>query len=126
MRPSSPLECELESKAPLPLEMRDYLKAVSRLGIPLSTGFMLSLVIGPCSTPIFASALSYAAYGQNAAYGGVLLFVYGLGAGIPIMLSGAAIGRFAQRLERAGFGAWINRADGASILLLRFYLFRIA
>jgi cytochrome c biogenesis protein CcdA len=97
-----------------------------RIGTAFSTGFLFSLVIGPCSTPVFASVLSCAAYGQNAAYGGVLLFVYGLGAGIPILLSGAAIGRFAQRLERAGFGAWINRAVGVSILLLGFYLFWIA
>ncbi len=97
-----------------------------RIGTAFSTGFLFSLVIGPCSTPIFASALSYAAYGQSAAYGGFLLFVYGLGAGIPILLSGAAIGRLAQRLERAGFGAWVNRAVGASILMLGFYLFWIA
>lgn len=97
-----------------------------RIGSAFSTGFLFSLVIGPCSTPVFASALSYAAYKQNATYGAVLLFVYGLGAGLPILFAGAAIGRIAQRLECAGFGQWINRTVGASLVVLGFYLLWIA
>lgn len=97
-----------------------------RIGSAFGTGFLFSLVIGPCSTPLFASALSYAAYKQNAAYGALLLFLYGLGAGAPVLLAGAAIGRLAQKMERAGFGLWINRGVGVSLLLVGFYLLWIA
>lgn len=124
----------------IPLAMGVHLLGLMRLPLPnveagasrrqigsaFGTGFLFSLVIGPCSTPIFASALSYAASKQNAVYGATLLFVYGLGAGIPVLFAGAAIGRIAQRLECAGFGTWINRAVGASLLLLGFYLLWIA
>lgn len=97
-----------------------------RLGAAFGSGLLFSLIIGPCSTPVFASALSYAAYTQNAAYGAVLLFLYGLGAGIPVLLAGATIGRIAQKLEGAGCGLWINRATGVSLVVLGFYLLWIA
>jgi cytochrome c biogenesis protein CcdA len=92
------------------------------IGSAFGAGLLLSLVIGPCSTPVFASALSFAAYKQNTIYGAVLLFVYGLGAGIPVLFAGATIGRAAQRLECGGLGAWVNRLVGASLLALGFYL----
>ncbi len=88
----------------------------------LGTGFLFSLVIGPCSTPVFASALSFAAYKQNVAYGALLLFAYGLGAGIPVVLAGAGIGRIAQWLDRAGYRTWVNRITGGLLLSLGFYL----
>ncbi len=107
-------------KLPLP----DVSSGVSRrrIGWAFGSGFLMSLMIGPCSTPIFASALSYAAYKGKATYGAVLLFAYGLGAGVPVLFAGATIGRLAQRLETVGFGTWINRLAGAILLLLGFYL----
>jgi cytochrome c-type biogenesis protein len=43
------------------------------------TGFLLSLVIAPCATPILAGVLSYAAFSHNVGYGALLLFLFGLG-----------------------------------------------
>ncbi len=93
-----------------------------RMGGALGTGFLFSLVIGPCSTPFFASALSYSAYSRNIAYGALLLFMYGLGAGTPIVFAGGSIGRIAQRLDRAGYQVWVNRLTGAALLAFGFYL----
>ena len=83
---------------------------------------MLSLIIGPCGTPILASVLSYAAYEQSAIYSGLLLFAYGIGNGLPLMLAGTASGTFLNRLESSRFRNWIDPGVGGLLILLGFYL----
>lgn len=89
-------------------------------------GFLLSLVIAPCGTPILAIVLSYAALKGNAMYGAVLLFAYGLGAGIPLMIAAGASNRFARWLDLRGYQKWVNRATGTLLLGMGFYLLWIA
>ena len=55
-------------------------------------GMLFGLVASPCSTPILAAIAAIAATTGSAAKGGVLLFVYGLGKGVPFMLLGLASG----------------------------------
>lgn len=87
-----------------------------------ATGLLLSLVIAPCATPVLASVLSFAAYKQSVAYGAALLFAYGIGIGLPILVLGTAAGRFARRLDRLGWRAWVDRASGVALVGLGFYL----
>lgn len=92
------------------------------LGGAFGTGLLLSLVIGPCGTPVLASVLSYAAYKQNFIYGGLLLFLYGLGTGLPLVLVGTAAGGLLNRLDCSRFGRLVDPILGVSLLLLGFYL----
>lgn len=92
------------------------------LGGAFGTGLLLSLVIGPCGTPVLASLLSFVAYKQSFLYGGLLLFLYGIGNGIPLMLAGTAAGGVLKRLEGSRFAAWIDPAVGSLLILLGFYL----
>ena len=94
----------------------------SGMGGAFGTGLLLSLVIGPCGTPVLASVLSYAAYQQSFAFGGLLLFLYGVGIGLPLVLVGTAAGGALNRLERGRIGRWIDPAVGAMLILLGFYL----
>jgi len=91
-------------------------------GGAFGTGLLLSLVVGPCGTPILASVLSYAAYTKSFVYGGLLLFVYGMGIGLPLVLVGTATGSLLQKLDCSRFGRLIDPILGASLLLLGFYL----
>ena len=86
------------------------------------TGLLLSLIIGPCGTPVPASVLSFAAYQQSLVYGGLLLFIYGIGNGLPLMLVGTAAGAFLKRLDGNRFGSWIDPIIGGLLILLGFYL----
>ena len=86
------------------------------------TGLLLSLVIGPCGTPVLASVLSYAAYKQSFLYGGLLLFLYGIGDGLPLVLVGTAAGGVLKRLDCSRFGNWIDPIVGSLLILLGFYL----
>lgn len=98
------------------------LKVASAFGC----GFLLSLVIAPCGTPVLASVLSYAALKGNIYFGALLLFVYGLGAGIPLLAAASISSRFAERLDLRGYRQWVDRATGALLLGLGFYLLWVA
>lgn len=89
-------------------------------------GVVLSVVLAPCGTPVLASVLSYAAREGSAPYGGLLLFLYGLGAGLPILAASSALGGLAARLRDGRSQSWINRLTGVSLLGLGFYLVWIA
>jgi len=92
------------------------------VGGAFGTGLLLSLIIGPCGTPVLASVLSYAAYKQSFVYGGLLLFLYGLGTGLPLVLVGTAAGGILKRFDCSRFGRLIDPMLGSSLLLLGFYL----
>ena len=86
------------------------------------TGLLLSLVIGPCGTPVLASVLSFAALKQNLLYGGLLLFAYGVGNGLPVALVGTAAGGILKRLDCSRYGNWVDPIVGGALVLLGFYL----
>lgn len=85
-------------------------------------GLLLSLVLAPCGTPVLAAVLSFAAHERSPAYGAALLFAYGLGVGLPMLLVGAAASGLARRLDRLGKSAWADRLAGSGLLALGFYL----
>ncbi len=92
------------------------------IGGAFGAGLLLSLVIGPCGTPLLASVLSFAAYKQSFIYGGLLLFLYGLGNALPVMLVGTAAGGILRRLNSSGAAYRIDVAIGSILILLGFYL----
>ena len=65
-----------------------------RAGIPgaFVLGALFALVASPCSTPVLAVIATMAASEGDAAGGAVLLFLYGLGKGVPLLLIGLAAG----------------------------------
>jgi cytochrome c biogenesis protein CcdA len=91
-----------------------------------STGLLLSLVVGRCGGTVLATVLAYAAYHQAFLYGGVLLFAYGVGAGIPLVTFGAAVGKVTTWIDRKGYQKWTQYAMGTMMLALGFYMVWLA
>ncbi len=85
-------------------------------------GFLLSLALTPCGTPVLASVLSYVAYKGRIVYGAILLFLYGVGSGVPVVLVGTVAGQMTMRLGRAGYGLWLERTSGAALVALGLFL----
>ncbi len=110
----------------LPLPSFSISESKLKMTGAFGVGFVLSLVIVPCSTPVLAAVLSYAALKGNISFGALLLFAYGLGAGIPPLFAASASSRFAEWLDLRGFRKWVNGATGAMLLGLGFYLLWIA
>ena len=85
-------------------------------------GFLLSLALTPCGTPVLASVLSYVAYKGSVVHGATLLFLYGIGSGLPMVLVGAMAGQLTTKLERAGYGLWAERISGTALVVLGLFL----
>jgi cytochrome c biogenesis protein CcdA len=90
------------------------------------TGLSLSLILGPCGTPVLASVLSFAAYKQSIAFGALLLFAYGIGNGLPLLLAGTASSTFLKRIQGGRLGRWIDPVSGVLLIALGLYLLWLA
>jgi cytochrome c biogenesis protein CcdA len=126
--------------AAVPLVMAMHVLGWIRLPIPMASrnpngrgvassflaGLLLSLVLVPCGTPLLASVLSYAAYEGSVPYGGMLLFLYGIGAALPVLVVATTAGGLAARLDGNGWRPWVDRVTGAVLLALGLYLLWIA
>jgi cytochrome c biogenesis protein CcdA len=91
-----------------------------------STGLLLSLVIATCGGTVLGAVLAYAAYRQAFIYGGILLFAYGIGAGIPLVTFGTVVGKVTQWIDNRGYRKWTEYALGCMMLFLGFYLLWLA
>ncbi len=55
-------------------------------------GMLFGLVASPCATPVLAVIITYAAVQAEPFYGSGLLFIYGIGHGIPLLAAGTFTG----------------------------------
>jgi len=92
----------------------------------LSFGMLFGLVASPCSTPILAAIATIAAASGNAVQGAALLFVFGLGKGVPLLILGVAAGSlgFMRRVSKAA--TVLTRVGGVGMLVAAAYLIWIA
>lgn len=96
---------------------------------PLGAFFMgglLGVVITPCATPILAGLLSYVATTGNPTWGGLLLFIYGIGIGIPIILVGTTFASLVARLSSEKARRWADSISGMLLIGVGLYLIWIA
>lgn len=96
------------------------------LASAFGTGFLLSLAISPCGTPVLAAVLSYVAFKGSVAFGALLLFIYGVGAGAPVIVLGTISGGFAQRLTAVGRQHWVDHLSGIVLIAMSLYLLWVA
>lgn len=86
-------------------------------------GLLFGLVASPCATPVLAVLMTYVA-GQGVLwYGALLLFIYGLGHGLPLIIAGTftAVIKSLPRLQR--WGHYITYLSGILLILFGLYFF---
>jgi len=76
-------------------------------------GFLSALIVGPCVAPPLIGALSFIAVTGDVVLGAAILFVMGLGMGVPLLIIGASTGHW---LPRAGH--WMERIKSIFGVLL--------
>jgi cytochrome c-type biogenesis protein len=90
-------------------------------------GLVSGLVASQCATPVLAAILTYVmAQSQSIVYGAVLLFIYAIGRGVPIILAGTFTGVLKSLRS---FGKWMDyleKASGVIIILVGLYFIWIA
>ena len=97
-------------------------------GLPgaLLLGLVSGLVASQCATPVLAAILTYVMAEGAIAYGAVLLFVYALGRGVPIVLAGTFAGALKSLLAVGRWSHVIEKASGVIIIGVGLYLLWIA
>jgi cytochrome c-type biogenesis protein len=104
------------------------MKRPERRGIlgALIFGMLFGLVASPCSTPILAAIAAIAATTGSAAKGGALLFVYGLGKGVPLLLLGLASGSLGIMRKVSSITPFLTKLGGVGLLGAAGYLVWLA
>ncbi len=114
------------------LPMSDFLadqrQRMTWRGVPgaLALGLVSGLVASQCATPVLAAILTYVMAEGAVAYGALLLFVYALGRGVPIVAAGTFTGALKQF---QAFGRWagvLEKVSGIIIIGVGLYLIWLA
>jgi len=89
-------------------------------------GILFGVVASPCSTPILAAIATIAATRGSVAQGAVLLFVYGLGKGVPLLLLGLASGSLSIMRSLSRATGVLTKVGGAALIGAAAYLVWLA
>ena len=92
----------------------------------LALGLVSGLVASQCATPVLAAILTYVMVQGALLYGAVLLFVYALGRGVPVVLAGTFTGAVKHLQSLGRWSNFIERASGVIMLGVGLYFIWIA
>jgi len=106
--------------------LREKIRTKGLLGA-LLLGLVSGLVSSQCATPVLAAILTYVmAQKTGMLYGAVLLFIYALGRGVPIILAGTFIGALKGLHKLGRWSAVIEKASGVIVIGVGLYFLWIA
>ncbi|HHX50842.1 MAG TPA: cytochrome C biogenesis protein [Clostridia bacterium] len=89
-------------------------------------GLFFGLVASPCASPVLAVIITYIASRQNLAYGGLLLFAYGFGHGMPLLVVGTFTAALKNLRSLQRYSPYITYTSAGILISLGIYLFRLA
>lgn len=95
---------------------------LSRIGRAFAVGFLFALAIAPCATPILIGILSAIAMNGSMLYGGTLMFLYGLGTGLPLLAIGKGTDSVAGRLAAPRTRRVVNGVLGSLLVAVGVFL----
>lgn len=87
-------------------------------GSALIMGMLFGLVASPCATPVLAVIITYAAAQAEPLYGSSLLFVYGLGHGLPLLAAGTFTGLARNLPKLSRYTQYLSYASGLILIIL--------
>jgi len=88
-----------------------------------TAGLLFSLAVAPCTTPILLGVLSLVAMQGDLIYGAVLMFIYGLGAGLPLLLIGMGISQGQKWFVATKQQRYLRQVSGALLIGVSLYIF---
>ncbi len=81
-------------------------------------GLSFGLVASTCATPVLAVIITYVATQGNLLYGILLLFMYGVGHGLPLILAGTFTGLLKSLPKIQKYNIYINYFSGGILILM--------
>ncbi|KJF26991.1 hypothetical protein TZ02_10465 [Clostridium aceticum] len=85
-------------------------------------GLFFGLVASPCATPVLAVVITYVALQRELAYGSFLLFVYGLGHGLPLIIAGTFTALLKKLPIVQYYTQYVHYFSGGILIFLGLYL----
>jgi cytochrome c-type biogenesis protein len=103
-------------------------KRVAMTGLlgALLLGLVVGLAGSQCGTPVLVAILGIVMAKGKLAYGAALLFAYGLGRGVPIILAGTFTGVVKALPAMERWTRWMERAAGVILIGVGLYFVWIA
>lgn len=92
------------------------------LGGVFVLGLLFGLVASPCSTPVLAVLVAYVSGQGQVWFGSLLLFVYGLGHGLPLLLAGTSAAWLKNLPALRQRGRYVTYGSGLLLVGLGLYL----
>ena len=89
-------------------------------------GALLGLAVVPCATPVLGGILAFVATTADPVWGGLLLFSYGLGLGIPALMLGTASASVVARLPGDKIQRIADTIAGTALVGVGLYLIWLA
>lgn len=114
---------------PVPSWFGELPSRITWRGLPgaLVLGLAFGLVASQCATPVLAAILTTVMVRQDGmVYGALLLFIYALGRGVPVVAAGTFAGALRQFRDLGAWSTRIEHVSGIVILGVGLYLLWIA
>lgn len=89
-------------------------------------GVCFGFVASPCDTPVLAVIIAYAAAQGEAILGSALLFFYGLGHGLPLIVLGTFTALIKELPKVQRFSRYVNYISGGMLVVFAMYLLVLA
>jgi thioredoxin:protein disulfide reductase len=112
----------------MPYRLRQWMSRLGGKGITgaVLSGFTMGFLAAPCVGPIIAGLLIYVAQSGNPLYGFGLLFIFGVGMGMPFLLMNIFYDTLSKRLKAKKWTLVLERVMGVMLLLPALYYGYIA
>lgn len=90
---------------------------------PVLLGIAFALAGTPCSTPILAGIMAFAAMGKNLWAAVIMLFLFALGQGLILIVAGLFTSGIKNLKKFAGFSEILLKVSGVLLILVALYLY---
>jgi cytochrome c-type biogenesis protein len=112
----------------LPMWFGSLRERIGLKGMPgaLVLGLVSGLVASQCATPVLAAILTYVMARGAMVYGAVLLFIYALGRGVPVVLAGTFTGALKGFQKLGRWSEVIEKASGVIVIGVGLYFLWVA
>lgn len=100
-----------------------------KIGGPIGSyllGFLMGFTTSQCATPVLLVILTLVMLKGKLLFGGLLLFVFALGRGVPLVLIGTLTGVVISIPIIKKYTRYIQRSLGILLIIMAFYLFWVA
>jgi cytochrome c-type biogenesis protein len=88
-----------------------------------SLGSLFGVTPSPCTTPVVLAMLAYTTITQSTLLGGLLLFSYGIGHGIPFLIIGWLTGAVKRSKWMVRWHRLLNKGLASGLILIGLYFF---